>query len=202
MAKHNASGANRDYHLQLASADAFRRLAQPLLPEIARTLPEGPMVDPSNGLGDLVACAANLAFAVELYLKLLIALPGRSVPQTHDLRALWDAIPDWIQAKVAGRYDAARPQWQGTYASVTIAYAPRKATPEWDNYATREQDLQSLLSRSSDLFETWRYMFEIAPTPPGEPLPEHRQFEYGLLDCACGALRDTITEVTGPVPEA
>ena len=104
-----------DYRTQLACADAFRRLAQPLIPGI-RSLPEGAGADPDEGIGDLAACAANMAFALELYLKLMIALPGGQVPHTHDLRRLYDALPDWMRMKVVERY-----REKGPFRVITLA---------------------------------------------------------------------------------
>jgi hypothetical protein len=175
-----------DYRTQLACADAFRRLAQPLIPGI-RSLPEGAGADPDEGIGDLAACAANMAFALELYLKLMIALPGGQVPHTHDLRRLYDALPDWMRMKVVERY-----REKGPFRVITLATGLGDS-PEWLD--SKSADLPSVLSRSGDAFDAWRYMFEIEVLPAGEY--QYRRFEYGSLDCACQAIRDTISEVIG-----
>ena len=50
-----------------------------------------------DGMGDLVACATNLAFAVELYLKGLLTELGIGVPRDHNLWKLYDSMPQSVR---------------------------------------------------------------------------------------------------------
>ena len=58
----------RDSQAALVCGGAFQRIAEEIIPRIAAIKGE-PLQDMSNELGDLVACATNLGFAIELYLK-------------------------------------------------------------------------------------------------------------------------------------
>ncbi len=82
----------RDVQAGLACAEAFQRLSEPVIYGIAEGLEEGRQ-GPSAAFGDLVVSAANLAFALELYLKTLLAQRDLPVPQHHNLRQLYDALP-------------------------------------------------------------------------------------------------------------
>ena len=62
--------------------------------------------------------------------------------------------------------------------------------PQWDDYKVSPA-LPDLLVRSSDLFQSWRYVFEFSQ-PEDSPYQFH-QFEYGLLWCAAEAIRVEVT---------
>ena len=69
----------------LVCAEAFQRLSEPLISGIAQGVSEGRQ-DPSAGFGDVVVSAANLAFALGLYLKTLLAQRDLPVPKHHGAR--------------------------------------------------------------------------------------------------------------------
>ncbi len=74
--------------------------------------------------------------------------------------------------------------------SFTLAKGPLDE-PQWDDYNKLPLALPDLLARSSDLFQSWRYMFEFSQ-PEDSPYQFH-QFEYGLLWCAAEAVRVEVT---------
>ncbi len=177
---------SRDFSASLACAEAFQQLAEPFISKIARDVKEGRHDHPNNDLGDLVACAVNLAFALELYMKTLLGQLAIPFPRSHDLRELHDLLPEGTRAELNAGYAALMTQWFGRRASVTIAKGPAEA-PTWSDYSKVSNDLPSVLERSSNLFQAWRYIWEFT-VPDGSRYQFH-QFEYGLLVCACNAAK-------------
>jgi HEPN domain-containing protein len=180
----------RDPHAGLVCAEAFQRVAERLIGRIGE-LKEGTQ-DPCSGLGDVVACAVNLAFALELYLKTLLVQLQLEVPQRHDLRNLYDALPQEVKDNIEKAYDTAwRSQWYGKRAAITIAKGPRDE-PTWTDYRNEAKDMGALLERSNDVFLAFRYIYEF--TEPEDDAYQFHQFEYGLLLSACHSLRAAIIE--------
>ena len=187
----NIHNKERDFRAGLVCAEAFQRLAEPFIGRIAGEVKEGTQ-DPSRELGDVVACAVNLAFALELYIKTLLVQLQLGVPKDHDLRKLYDALPQEVRADIEETYHTAwQSKWRGKRAAITIAKGARDA-PTWTDYRGESKDLPALLERSRDVFHTWRYIFEF--TQPEDGAYQFHQFEYGLLLCACNSLRAAITE--------
>lgn len=148
----------RDVRAGLVCAEAFQRLAEPFLSKIT-AIKEGTQ-EPSRGLGDLVASAANLSFALELYIKTLLDQLQLSVPQDHHLRHLYDALPEDVKAEVEKGYGSAwRARWYGKRAAFTIAKGPQ-AEPNWSDYRDESKHLAALLERSAKVFKEFRYIYE------------------------------------------
>jgi HEPN domain-containing protein len=140
-------------------------------------------------IGAVVAAATNLAFALELYLKSLLAHLGES-SRGHNLHSLYVALPSDAQAEIRRRHDATwRAEWNGRRASITIAKGIPEP-PRWDKYSNEPKDLVAVLKRCSDCFQSWRYVLEIAVMPGS--LYQYHQFEYGLLHSACIAVREPL----------
>ena len=184
----------------LVCGEAFQRLAEELIPRIG-AVEEGSAVAMSNEMGDVVACATNLAFAVELYLKALLTQLGLPAPRTHDLRKLYDGIPQNVRAIVESVYDDWLPvEWAGRRSCVSFSFGP-PGTPKWDDFTKVSKKLPDLLERSRDIFQSWRYVFEI--TQPEESGYQIHVFEYGPLRAAAEALRVEVMvrlHGTGDVP--
>lgn len=179
----------------LTCGEAFQRLAEELIPRIGSTKEEFSQAM-SNELGDIVVCAANLAFAIELYLKALLMPLDLKVPQVHNLRDLYDKIPQPVRELIESVYETAWPdqarQLRGR-VSVTLAKGPREE-PLWDDY-TKSFALPDLLARSRNLFQSWRYIFEFRQ--PNDSSYQFHQFEYGLLWCAAEAIKAEIKVRSG-----
>ena len=172
----------------LLCGEAFQKVAEGFIPRIQLIQAESSL-DFSEELGDLVACAANLGFAIELYIKALLSQLHLPVPQTHDLRNLYDAIPSQVRELVESTYDSAMPDQVrelGGHVSITIAKGPLQP-PQWDDHASVPLSLPDLLKRSKDLFPSWRYIFEFTQTQ--DAAYQVHQFEYALLWCAAEAIR-------------
>jgi len=79
MSAASAAKKIRNSEEALVCGEAFQRLAEKLIPAIW-TVREGSYHVMPDEMGDLVACATNLAFAVELYLKGLLIQRGQGCP--------------------------------------------------------------------------------------------------------------------------
>lgn len=178
----------KELHAQAAliCGEAFQRLAAKFIPRIG-VIKETSAQTMSRELADVVACATNLAFAIELYLKALLTQLDLPVPKSHNLRALYDAIPQPVRMLIQDVYDTKWPEQLHIlpHHSFTLAKGLLEE-PRWDVYKV-SPSLPDLLARSSDLFQSWRYVFEFCQ-PEDSPYQFH-QFEYGLLWCAAEAIR-------------
>ena len=180
----------------LKSGEAFQHLAKKFIPKIS-LIKEIPSPSMSNKVGNLVACATNLAFAIELYLKSLLIIFDLKVPQTHKLDRLYKLVPPAVRTLIEEVYNIELPaqlyQLKGR-ASITLAHAHwTKCDPQnqllwgWRDYEKLSFALPDLLARSKDLFQSWRYVFEFHPL--NDSSYQVHQFEYGPLWCAAEAIR-------------
>jgi hypothetical protein len=182
-----ANKKTRIAHMAFVCGEAFQRSAERLIPQIW-AIKEEPFVTTPDELGDLVTCATNLAFALELYLKALLAGLDLPVAQNHDLRALYGSLPQQVRTLIEGVYNEALPdevRRMGRRISFVLALGPLER-PQFEDYKTSPA-LPDVLARSKDLFQSWRYAFEFSP-PDGSPY-QFRQFEYGFLRCAAEVMR-------------
>jgi len=96
-----------------------------------------------------ITCAA---FALELYLKCLLALDARDVPQTHNLRCLFDGLSEATQAEIRERVEPRLPEAR---RYVGEAYAKSGLAPP-----PPLVDFDFLLDSSEDAFPLVRYIYE------------------------------------------
>ena len=189
MNKKSAVKKEKEHDSQAAfvCGEAFQRLAEEIIPRIG-AVKEKSSQAMSNELGDVVACATNLGFAIELYLKALLIHLDLRVPQEHHFKVLYDCIPQSISSIIESVYDTALKEdvlrLRGR-VSFTIAKGPVEE-PQWDDYKP-SLALPDLLERSGNLFQSWRYIFEF--TQPQDSPYQFHQFEYGLLRCAAETIR-------------
>jgi hypothetical protein len=169
-------------------AESFQRIGEKFIPKIRERFPEGSSLKPRSGLGNLVCCAANLGFSLELYLKALHSRTGKDMPYGHDLLDLYTTLPartrKSIEVEFDGYVNSASAEARG-YASISVAKGP-ETPPTWSTYAREPKDLKSLLRRSRDVYNSWRYLFEVRL--PDDGSHEIHQFEYLLLHFACQAI--------------
>jgi hypothetical protein len=183
----------------LACADSFLNTAKSLLDSrsIADELPEGRMGYFGQSFGNLAACATNLAFALEIYLKTLRvqhglpACPQGKGPNRHDLSKMYNDLPAAVRAVMEARFDAARKlQHPAQNAAITFALSPSPKLPPWPDRRSQSTKLGDILERSKDVFVSWRYVFEFE-IPDGEA-HRMRSFEYLFLFMACEAVNAAI----------
>jgi len=187
-----------DSDAAVACAEAFLKLAEPVVIRIAEDVPESTKQSRPflASMGDVAAAATNLAFAIELYIKAILIASKIDAPagrDGHNLGKLHAAMPQHFKTVIEKSYEKTRKRdWEGKYPSITIAM--RRAPPnlpKWNDNRSQSFDLASLLNRSSDIFTSWRYIYEFKN--PGEGGWQSHRFEYGLLLSACRAMRDTIS---------
>jgi hypothetical protein len=185
-----------DYALLVDCAESFQKMGELFIDRIYQQFPEESSREPPSGLGELVCCATNLAFSLELYLKALHARLGEAYLQEHDLSKLYTTLPAEVRKSIERSYEGyVKSVPAGVHASITVAKGPR-APPKWTSYSNESKDLPSVLRRSRDIFRSWRYLFEVRLQ--GEGSYETHQFEYLLLHLACKALRTQVRSEGNP----
>ena len=88
----------------------------------------------------------NGALAVELYLKLLLEIEGKQVPETHDLQKLYLQLGRESRAKLKKRHDELAKDHQ-----LLSGFSKRYGI---------KMELESLLEDGKDVFKQFRYLFE------------------------------------------
>ena len=135
MPKTPAAKKIRNSQDALVCGESFQRLAERLIPAIW-TVKEGSYHVMPNEMGDLVACATNLAFAVELYLKGILIQLRLDVPMSHNLRNLYGLIPQPVRTQIESIYETVLPdevRRLGGQVSFTSASGPLEE-PLWHDY--------------------------------------------------------------------
>ena len=91
----------------------------------------------------------NAAFAVELYLKCLLLIEGGQVPETHNLKQLFNQVSRESRGKITKRHN-------------TLA-ADHPVLSEFRQKLGIKTDLNSILEDGQDIFTQFRYFFEGIP---------------------------------------
>src|SRR6266567_7556531 len=150
----------------VACAEAFLRLAEPVVIRIGKDVGERTESHPFlPSMGDVAAAATNLAFAIELYIKAMLIASKIDVPtgrEGHNLGTLYALMPQHFKTVIERSYEETRKRdWNGRYPSITVAMRPVPANlPRWDDNRSQSLGLGPLLDRSSDIFSSWRYIYE------------------------------------------
>lgn len=179
--------------MALRCADSFRETAESFILGKFRNLPKGNL--DASTLGDIAACATNLALALEIYLKCLriqVGLAPRAGGDGHDLWRLYKELPSHIRKDIEARYESGRTRPYPTHASITFALQRNPVAPTWTDGDEKSMKLGEVLKRSKDTFISWRYVFEIRK-PEQEGLGKKQTFEYLLLFLACVAIDAVIS---------
>lgn len=141
-----------------------------------RTLPE------MGQLGEIVACAVSLGFAVEVYLKTLLNGFGVPPPRTHSLNDLFSRLPDPGKRLAAVIYIEERSKKGSSTGAITLAVGGREV-PSWGDSMTPPADIEAALGRVADVVVAWRYPFEVSI--PADGNHQFRYLEYGSLLTCC-----------------
>ncbi len=192
------SDRNSEAQAALVCGEAFQRLAEPYLPLIP-TLEEGPFLLMPPELGDVAACATNLAFAVELYLKALLTHLGIGYPKTsrqgHDLGYLYGRVPEDIRNVIESVYDQVWLDDMRQHRGLRSFSLGRGPSEDCERPDLRQpMALPDVLSESRDLFNAWRYVCEAHPMA-------HQVFHYDPLRMAAETLRVEATVRLGGAEE-
>ena len=133
------TGTRREQFI-LSSADAFKRASLLALESVRRAATK----EEKFHLG--LVYRVNGAFAVELYLKCLLAVECSQIPATHNLKDLFYQLSRESQARIKRDHDN-RIQGNSMLA-------------DFRHKLGIQTDLNSLLEDGQDVFKQFRYMFE------------------------------------------
>ena len=186
---------NRDFRFAFQCAESFLNLATPYLTKMGVGLNEGPLVAKDDP-GGLVCSATNLTFAIELYLKSLRIGLELGVPSTHNLWELYKSLPNNAKQIIETKYDDRVSKILDTdlfelSIALEVATPDGPTAPEFPNNPDEAKDLRSLLQRTNNAFQTWRYLYEAVE--PGERYFIIK-FEYSHLLVLCHSIREHIQE--------
>ena len=135
-----------------------------------------------GGIGEIVACAVSLGFAVEVYLKTLLSGFGVHPPRSHSLNRLFSLLPDPGKRLAAAIYAEERSKKRSGNGAITLATGEWEV-PVWEDSLAAPADIESALRRIADVVVAWRYPFEVSI--PGDDKYQFRYLEYGSLLACC-----------------
>ncbi|MDG6898789.1 MAG: hypothetical protein JRN24_03520 [Nitrososphaerota archaeon] len=134
-----------------------------------------------------------MSFALELYLKAahIRARTGFNL-KTHRLDTLFSSLPEEERTDVSARYEALLKQVRDDQIQfIDLARGP-VTTPAWPMGDRLRDGLVPMLERSRDVFQSWRYAFEIGL--PRASMHQVIRFEHSLMHIACEALERHLSE--------
>ena len=177
----------------ITAADTFRAHARMFTRGLGPDRDEA--VEPTfHNLGELLASVTMLALAVELYLKTLQILLDVPVPTTHHLWRLYQHVPVELQQSIKAQYDQVNRVPTNSVDSLTLALGggTRPADAVHPDIAPTSSpvpyDLKAVLIRSSDAFQTWRYLHE------QEQAGVAFEYEFRRLNLICEIVRQHVME--------
>jgi hypothetical protein len=206
MRSKNAS-KSQDPKVAIVTADAFRKHALIFVNDISGSNELVTVRDKAAvQLGELIASATEMSFAIELYLKALWIRCGRPVPDEHNLWSLFKNRPvKSLRDSIAATYTEQlnRKMKAGQVAGINLRISVTgtmngENTDDGGNDAVDKPrmidvTLKRLLKDCSNAFITWRYLYEKAT--PGKYLIITYPFQR--LNTAAEILRKfAIQEVT------
>jgi hypothetical protein len=171
----------------LEEAHAFAECARPFLVTV-----EDDNVN-RIGRGELIASAANLALALELYLKALWMLEGRTPPKGprgHDLAMLYEGLPADLRGELETRFDTINNRTGVRRRAFRVGVIPPEQERPAPSSGSRVNSLPLILERARNDYTTWRYLHEHSRS--GEL--ETWDFEYLGLSIARDVLATTADE--------
>lgn len=198
--KHSKDGPIYEPGTAILAGDTFIAHSNIFIREVAGKNLDPPPQMSGQFLGSLIVSATSLALGIELYLKALRMKLGIRVPKTHHLLHLYDDLPEDIRTLIENRYDQIRPSAIGKASGLKLVIecgqVPQeviKQDKEKTSITAPDNSLRAVLERSSDAFQTWRYLHEGGRN--GELMTYN--FEYGCLGAAATSIRTTLNVHVG-----
>ena len=192
--RQRTSHTDVDVAAAVLCGDAFYQLAQPFIRSIPTDPAEAASYAVSN-IGHMSAASVNLAFALEIFLKALIAGTGKSFPSEHSLLNLFDEFRPDVQEQIKVAFDSATNgqrisdvETGGLLVEVSCG-PPKQATGSAKPFP---KGVRALLQRNAKNFIAWRYVFS-CETKDGFPL----SFEFGNLNVLAQILRSCFPGAAG-----
>ncbi len=186
--KKPAAPLRTDVDTAIRCAEAFFQTAMGF---VDRMLSSGlrPAAYAIDNLPEMSVSATNMSFAIEVYLKALIAHNDIEYPPMHDLAKLYEKLPKGIQNAVSSAYLARTAALDGAKDVGIVLQIGRGQAPELRTYP---RGCLSLLKRSDRMFVTWRYVFA-----HGDAASAELRFEYTLLRIIAEELRAQLPPTRG-----
>ena len=186
---------NRDYRFAFQCAESFFNLAKPYLDKVGADLNGGVMAAAQDP-GGLVSAATNLALAIELYLKSLRTCLELSVPETHNLCALYKSLPNAVKQAIESKYNekvsnTPKEKLLQLKVAYEVATSDGPKAPDFPKEPDQSNDVRPLLKRSANAFQLWRYVYE--SVKPGERY-YFIKLEDSHLILLCHSLKEYIQE--------
>ncbi|MDH5184946.1 MAG: hypothetical protein OEX12_13770 [Gammaproteobacteria bacterium] len=180
-----------DVTVGIQSADSFREHAHFFISKIPNDMNKA-HIYAANDFGGLITSATNMAFAIELYLKILRALTGKNIPDSHHLWELFKKLPQEIKTHIQDNYNKQNPVDGNDVAALEVMIAPSNQSPPNRTEPRKEPSLKNILITSSNTFQTWRYMYEIMEHKVHKPIC----YEYMRLDLIAHLVRSTCIQLS------
>ena len=166
-----------NWAIAVASARYNTRIIESIFLEWPRNQPN------SLPLHEVIFCAANLAFATELYLKAAcVACSGNPPPRSHRLLTIFQNLPKTDRYQICSRYDELYSSKFGQLANGEIWLRLSDDILPSDK---RPTSLTEVLGHYSSSYEDWRYVFAIHKSANPSNL---RCLHYSRLMCLCVAI--------------
>lgn len=182
-----SSNDHLDFRFATSIGNSYYALALPLLDRLAAGLHEGPHAAVDSGT--VFSTATNLALALELYLKAIRIGLKLSLPDTHNLWALYKSLPVAAKVSLEAAYDekmAAKAPTEIFELQICIQRGGKPSDSfEFPKREQRSNSLPNLMKRSASMFVAWRYVYE--SVPPNQKFAFF-SFEHSRLRAACEAL--------------
>ena len=144
---------------KLAVATARALLAQARAGFTRTGLPTGGVSESAEGIGYGVASSINLLFAIELFLKGVLATFRIGFGDDHDLWRLYTKFPRDVQVALEHAYDERDGPEQRQRLAVSLASRPFRRG-DFPSEAP-VSGLREVLKRSREAYGKFRYAFEI-----------------------------------------
>lgn len=164
---------------------AFRELEQEV-----RRCHSGASDAKTRNPGTIAPIVSGIAFAVELYLKVLQIQEGGLARRGHNVAKLWAQLSETTRIRIEGRYLTELLVWQTT-AGLPFICLTTNGQP-LETSAAPSPTCAEALARIGDAFEKWRYLYELM-RPGGASL----YFNFAEAFGVAAALRADILNFPG-----
>ena len=167
----------------LSSANAYYSLSATITEKLPRTDEELSSAPPS--IVDLAASATNRILALELYIKACLVMFRLAVPMVHDLKILYDALPEQTRQTFEQCFNERcnlMPPHEIGWLAVCFQMADYCDDDALKKEAVSDMSLAALLERNREGFLLSRYLFQEGKREEATRF----DYEYRRLSILCG----------------
>jgi len=188
-------GSELEAPVAFGAAQAYLKSIEPAfaqLEEAVRRRNSGGKDSITQNPGEIAPVVTGIAFAIELFLKVLQIQELGDAQKGHDLLPLWKPLSAATRARIETRYEAALAAWvqKGGLPFVSIVTNGTNSTFSPAPSAT----CAAALERLGKAFEKWRYSYELMRSG-GRML----YFNFAEANAVVSAVREEILNYPGNV---